>query len=200
MATTETQQLWGGETTKAIANFPVSGEPIPAPVARWLGRIKGAAARVNAELGLLDEGKATRISAAATRIADGELDDQFPIDVFQTGSGTSSNMNANEVIATLAGEDVHANDDVNMGQSSNDVFPSAVHLATLDEIVNDLLPAMEQLTTSLEAKAREFDDVVKSGRTHWMDAVPVTLGQEFGGYGAQVRQGIERVRAVLPRL
>src|SRR3954464_6381171 len=200
MATTETQQLWGGETTKAIANFPVSGEPIPAPVARWLGRIKGAAPQANADLGLLDRDKADRIAAGAARIAAGELDDQFPIDVFQTGSGTSSNMNANEVIATLAGEDVHANDDVNMGQSSNDVFPSAVHLATLDEIVNDLLPAMEQLATSLEAKAREFDDVVKSGRTHWMDAVPVTLGQEFAGYAAQARQGIERVKDVLPRL
>src|SRR5947208_825954 len=173
----ERQELWGGETAKAVANFPVSGEPIPPPVARWLGRIKGAAAQVNAELGLLDAGRAERIAAAAARIADGALDDQFPIDVFQTGSGTSSNMNANEVIATLAGYDVHPNDDVNMGQSSNDVFPSAVHLAALDEIVNDLLPALEQLATSLEAKAREFDDVVKSGRTHWMDAVPVMLGQ-----------------------
>src|SRR6059058_5768555 len=201
MARTEEQQeLWGAETTKAVANFPVSGEPIPAPVARWLGRIKAAAARANADLGLLDPDKAERIAAAAARIANGELDDQFPIDVFQTGSGTSSNMNANEVIATLAGEDVHANDDVNMGQSSNDVFPSAVHLATLDEIVNDLLPAMEQLATALEAKAREFDDVVKSGRTHWMDAVPVTLGQEFAGYAAQARQGIARVRDTLPRL
>ena len=198
--TEERQELWGGETTKAVANFPVSGEPIPAPVARWLGRIKGAAARANADLGLLDADKAERISAAAARIADGELDDQFPIDVFQTGSGTSSNMNANEVIATLAGEDVHPNDDVNMGQSSNDVFPSAVHLAALDQITNDLLPAMEQLAVSLETKAREFDDVVKSGRTHWMDAVPVTLGQEFGGYAAQVRQGIARVRDALPRL
>ena len=130
----------------------------------------------------------------------GELDDQFPIDVFQTGSGTSSNMNANEVIATLAGEDVHPNDHVNMGQSSNDVFPSAVHLAALDEIANDLLPALDALAASLEAKAREFDDVVKSGRTHWMDAVPVTLGQEFAGYAAQVRQGIERVQDALPRL
>src|SRR6266516_3688646 len=188
------------ETAKAIANFPVSGEPIPAPVARWLGRIKGAAARVNADLGLLDADKAERSAAAAARIANGELDDQFPIDVFQTGSGTSSNMNANEVLATLAGEDVHANDDVNMGQSSNDVFPSAVHLAALDEITTDLLPALDRLAASLEAKAKEFDDVVKSGRTHWMDAVPVTLGQEFGGYAAQVRQGIERVRDTLPRL
>jgi fumarate hydratase, class II len=198
--TEERQELWGKETTKAVANFPVSGEPIPAPVVHWLGRIKGAAARVNAELGLLDGEKAERISAAAGRIADGELDNQFPIDVFQTGSGTSSNTNANEVLATLAGEGVHPNDDVNMGQSSNDVFPSAVHLAALDEITNDLLPAMERLASSLEAKAREFDDVVKSGRTHWMDAVPVTLGQEFGGYAAQVRQGIERVRDAAPRL
>ncbi|MFL6068880.1 MAG: class II fumarate hydratase [Gaiellaceae bacterium] len=201
MARAETRdELWGGETTKAIKNFPVSGEPIPAPVARWLGRIKAAAALVNAELGLLDEDKAERIADAGTRIANGELDDQFPIDVFQTGSGTSSNMNANEVTAALAGEDVHVNDDVNMGQSSNDVFPSAVHLAALGEIVNDLLPALDRLGESLEAKAREFDDVVKSGRTHWMDAVPVTLGQEFAGYAAQARQGSARVRDTLPRL
>src|SRR5262245_38911618 len=154
MAQTDTRpELWGGETTKAIGNFPVSGEPIPAPVARWLGRIKGAAARVNAELGLLDEDKAERIASAADRVASGELDDQFPIDVFQTGSGTSSNMNANEVLATLAGEDVHANDDVNMGQSSNDVFPSAVHLAALGEITSDLLPALDKLAASLQAKA-----------------------------------------------
>jgi fumarate hydratase class II len=194
------QELWGTETRKAIGNFPVSGEPIPVPVARWLGRIKAAAARVNAELGLLDVDKAERIGAAGDRIAAGELDDQFPIDVFQTGSGTSSNMNANEVIAALAGEGVHANDDVNMGQSSNDVFPSAVHLAALDEATNDLLPAMDKLATALEAKAKEFDDVIKSGRTHLMDAVPVTLGQEFSGYAAQVRQGIARVNDALPRL
>ena len=198
--TVSSPELWGGETRKAIANFPVSGEPIPAPVARWLGRIKSAAALVNAELGLLDEEKARRISAAADRVASGELDDQFPIDVFQTGSGTSSNMNANEVIAALAGEDVHANDDVNMGQSSNDVFPSAVHLAALDEIVHDLLPALSGLEAALEAKATEFADVVKSGRTHWMDAVPVTLGQEFGGYAAQVREGRARIEATLTRL
>ncbi|HEX7582168.1 MAG TPA: class II fumarate hydratase [Gaiellaceae bacterium] len=198
--TDQHEELWGAETTKAIANFPVSGEPIPPPVARWLGRIKGAAAIANADLGLLDRDKADRIAAAAARIAAGELDDQFPIDVFQTGSGTSSNMNANEVLATLAGEDVHKNDDVNMGQSSNDVFPSAVHLAALDEIVNDLLPALEMLAVSLEGKAKEFDDVIKSGRTHWMDAVPVTLGQEFAGYAAQVRQGIARVQDALPRL
>jgi len=194
------QELWGGETTKAIANFPVSGEPIPASVARWLGRIKGAAARANAELGLLDADKAERIAAAADQVASGELDDQFPIDVFQTGSGTSSNMNANEVLATLAGDDVHPNDDVNMGQSSNDVFPSAVHLAALDELTNDLIPALEGLARALEAKAEEFGDIVKSGRTHLMDAVPVTLGQEFGGYAAQVRQGVERVRATLGRV
>jgi len=200
VATEAQRELWGAETTKAVENFPVSGEPIPAPVARWLGRIKAAAARVNAELGLLDPDKAERMAAAADRIANGELDDQFPIDVFQTGSGTSSNMNANEVIAALAGDDVHANDDVNMGQSSNDVFPSAVHLAALGEITSDLLPALEALAAALESKAHEFDDVVKSGRTHWMDAVPVTLGQEFGGYAAQVRQGIARVQDALPRL
>jgi fumarate hydratase class II len=198
--TASTSELWGGETRKAIANFPVSGEPIPTPVARWLGRIKAAAALVNGELGLLDADKARRIAAAADRVAGGELDDQFPIDVFQTGSGTSSNMNANEVIASLAGEGVHANDDVNMGQSSNDVFPSAVHLAALDEIVHDLLPALDQLAAALELKAAEFADVVKSGRTHWMDAVPVTLGQEFGGYAAQVREGSARVSATLERL
>jgi len=194
------EELWGTETRKAVENFPVSGEPIPAPVARWLGRIKAAAARVNAELGLLDPEKAERIAAAGDRVAAGELDDQFPIDVFQTGSGTSSNMNANEVIASLAGADVHANDDVNMGQSSNDVFPSAVHLAALDEITHDLLPELRGLASSLEAKAKEFDDVVKSGRTHLMDAVPVTLGQEFEGYAAQVRQSIARIEDALPRV
>jgi fumarate hydratase class II len=195
-----TEELWGKETGKAIGNFPVSGEPIPTPVARWLGRIKAAAARVNGELGLLDAAKAERIAAAGDRIANGELDDQFPIDVFQTGSGTSSNMNANEVMANLAGEGVHANDDVNMGQSSNDVFPSAVHLAALDETVNDLLPALEGLGNALQAKAEEFADVIKSGRTHWMDATPITLGQEFGGYAAQVREGKTRVESTLKRL
>jgi fumarate hydratase class II len=200
-AQTETRsELWGGETRKAVENFPVSGEPIPVPVARWLGRIKAAAARVNADLGLLDAEKAERIAAAADRVAAGELDDQFPIDVFQTGSGTSSNMNANEVIATLAGDGVHPNDDVNMGQSSNDVFPSAVHLAALGELTSDLLPALGGLAGALARKADEFDDVVKSGRTHLMDAVPVTLGQEFGGYAAQVREGRARVEATLERL
>jgi fumarate hydratase, class II len=198
--TTEGRELWGAETRKAIVNFPVSGEPIPVPVARWLGRIKAAAARVNAELGLLDEDKAERIAAAAERVAEGEFDDQFPIDVFQTGSGTSSNMNANEVIAELAGDEIHPNDDVNMGQSSNDVFPSAVHLAALQELVTDLAPALTQLAASLERKAGEFDDVVKAGRTHLMDAVPVTLGQEFAGYAAQVRQGIARIEDAMPRL
>jgi fumarate hydratase class II len=198
--TTSERRLWGGETDKAIANFPVSGEPIPAAVARWLGRIKAAAARANADLGLLDEELAGRVAAAADRFAAGEFDDQVPVDVFQTGSGTSSNMNANEVIAALAGPDVHPNDHVNMGQSSNDVFPSAVHLAALGELTHDLLPALERLAASLERKAFEFDDVVKSGRTHLMDAVPVTLGQEFAGYAAQVRQGIARLDDALARL
>jgi fumarate hydratase class II len=197
---TAPRELWGGETRKAVENFPVSGEPIPVSVARWLGRLKAASARANAELGLLDAGKADRIAAAADRVAAGEFDDQFPIDVFQTGSGTSSNMNANEVIAALAGEDVHANDDVNMGQSSNDLFPSAVHLAALDQLVNDLVPSLATLAESLERKAEEFAHLVKSGRTHLMDAVPVTLGQEFGGYAAQVQQGIERVEATLGRV
>jgi fumarate hydratase class II len=194
------QELWGGETRKAVANFPVSGEPIPVGVVRWLGRIKGASARVNAELGLLDADAARRIAAAADEIAEGRHDAQFPVDVFQTGSGTSSNMNANEVIATLAGEGVHPNDDVNMGQSSNDVFPSAVHLAARDAATNTLLPALERLERSLAAKAEAFKDIVKSGRTHLMDAVPVTLGQEFGGYAAQVRLGRARVADALPRV
>ncbi len=200
MSTVEHEQLWGGETTKAVANFPVSGEGIPVPVVRWLGRVKGAAARVNAELGLLDGELAERIASAADRVAAGEHDDQFPVDVFQTGSGTSSNMNANEVIATLAGEGVHPNDHVNMGQSSNDVFPSAVHLAALDEAAHDLLPALEELELAFAGKAEEFKDIVKSGRTHLMDAVPVTLGQEFAGYAAQVRLGARRVRNALPQV
>src|ERR1700710_2211368 len=194
------QQLWGGETRKAVDNFPVSGERVPVAVVRWLGRIKGAAARANADLGLLDADLANRIAAAGDEIAEGAHDDQFPIDVFQTGSGTSSNMNANEVIANLAGEGAHPNDHVNMGQSSNDVFPSAVHLAALDVATNRLLPALEQLEASLAAKADEFKDIVKSGRTHLMDAVPVTLGQEFGGYAAQIRLGARRVRNALPQV
>src|SRR5688572_25125193 len=194
------QELWGGETRKAVDNFPVSGERVPVAVVRWLGRIKGAAARANADLGLLDPSLAERIAAAADEVASGRHDDQFPIDVFQTGSGTSSNMNANEVIATLAGEGAHPNDHVNMGQSSNDVFPSAVHLAALDEATNRLLPALERLEGSLTAKAEEFADIVKSGRTHLMDAVPVTLGQEFGGYAAQIRLGRARIANALPHV
>src|SRR3712207_1643613 len=189
------QELWGGETAKAIDNFPVSGERVPVPVVRWLGRIKAAAARVNGELGLLDSELAERIAAAADEVANGEHDDQFPIDVFQTGSGTSSNMNANEVIANLAGDEAHPNDHVNMGQSSNDVFPSAVHLAALAETRDRLLPALERLADSFAAKADELSDVVKAGRTHLMDAVPVTLGQEFSGYATQARPGVERVEA-----
>src|SRR3989440_697692 len=169
------KQLWGGETTKAVENFPISGETVPVPVVRWLARIKGASAAVNGELGLLPKRTARSIERAAAQIAAGEHDNQFPIDVFQTGSGTSTNMNANEVIARLAGDTVHANDHVNMGQSSNDVFPSAVHLAALDRTTNELLPAVAQLGDSLARKAEEFADVVKAGRTHLMDAVPVTL-------------------------
>jgi fumarate hydratase class II len=195
-----TEQLWGGETTKAVENFPISGERVPVSVVRWLGRIKGAAARVNGELGLLDREIAARIADAADAVAAGEHDDQFPIDVFQTGSGTSSNMNTNEVLANLAGGDTHPNDHVNMGQSSNDVFPSAVHLAALDEATNRLLPALAKLEQSFQAKADAFEDVVKSGRTHLMDAVPVTLGQEFAGYAAQIRLAQQRVQAALPHV
>src|SRR3954471_2464151 len=190
------KKLYGGETAKAVANFPIFGETGSVSVVHGLGRIKGAAARVNGELGLLDPKLAKRISPASYEVAAGDHDDQFPIDVFQTGSGTSSNMNANEVLASLA-EGAHPNDDVNMGQSSNDVFPSAVHLAALDEATNSLLPALKQLEKSLDRKARQFKNVVKSGRTHLMDAVPVTLGQEFGGYAAQVRLGQERIEAAL---
>jgi fumarate hydratase, class II len=197
---TATKELWGGETRKAVANFPVSGETVPVAVVRWLGRVKGAAARVNADLGLLDSDLAQKIAAGADEIAEGRHDAQFPIDVFQTGSGTSSNMNANEVIAALAGEGTHPNDHVNMGQSSNDVFPSAVHLAALDEATNRLLPALEKLETSLQAKADAFKDIVKAGRTHLMDAVPVTLGQEFSGYAAQIRLGRARIADALPRV
>lgn len=193
-------QLWGGETAKAVENFPVSGHPIPAPVIHWLGRIKAAAARANAELGGLDAELAERIAAAGDAVAAGEHDDQFPVDVFQTGSGTSSNMNANEVIANLAGDAAHPNDHVNMGQSSNDVFPSAVHLAALGEVSAELLPALDGLSEALARKAEEFAGHVKAGRTHLMDAVPVTLGQEFGGYAAQVRLGADRVRGTLVRV
>ncbi len=189
------KRLYGGETAKAVDNFPVSGERVPLPVIHWLGRIKGAAARVNGELKLIPAGKAKKIARAADEVAAGKHDDQFPVDVFQTGSGTSSNMNANEVIATLSG--AHANDDVNFGQSSNDVFPSAVHLAALDLCTNELLPALKELESSLNRKARQFRNVVKAGRTHLMDAVPVTLGQEFEGYATQVEMGRERIEAAL---
>jgi fumarate hydratase class II len=197
--TTETK-LWGVETDKAVANFPVSGHPIPAPVIHWLGRIKAAAARVNAELGKLEPEVAERIATAADAVAAGEHDEQFPVDVFQTGSGTSSNMNANEVIASLAGDAAHPNDHVNMGQSSNDVFPSAVHLAALGEVSADLLPALDALADVLAAKAEELSGHVKAGRTHLMDAVPVTLGQEFAGFSTQIRLGSDRVRDTLARV
>jgi fumarate hydratase, class II len=193
-------QLWQGETDKAIANFPISGERMPAEVVRMLARIKAEAARVNAGLGLLDAGRAEWIAAAAEAVAAGEHDDQFPIDVFQTGSGTNTNTNVNEVLASLAGEGVHPNDHVNMGQSSNDTFPSAVHLAALNAASNDLLPALDALAGSLAAKSAELRDAVKTGRTHLMDAVPVTLGQEFAGYAAQVREGAARVEAALTRV
>ncbi|MGB3952047.1 MAG: class II fumarate hydratase [Solirubrobacterales bacterium] len=195
-----TTRLWGGETDKAVANFPVSGRPMPPAVIHWLGEVKGAAARANGELGELKPTMAKRIAKAADEIAAGVHDSQFPIDIFQTGSGTSSNMNANEVIANLAGKGVHANDHVNLGQSSNDVFPSAVHLAALSEVKTDLLPALKQLEQALNKKARAFRSLVKSGRTHLMDAVPVTLGQEFGGYAAQVRLGQDRVNDTLGRV
>ncbi len=196
----EKSRLWGAETEKAVENFPVSGQPVPAPVIHWLGRIKAAAARTNAELGLLDAEIAGRIAEAGDAVGRGEHDDQFPVDVFQTGSGTSSNMNANEVIANLAGDAAHPNDHVNMGQSSNDVFPSAVHLAALEQTVKTLLPALENLAFALHEKSQEFAHIVKAGRTHLMDAVPVTLGQEFGGYEAQMLLGAERVRGTLARV
>jgi fumarate hydratase class II len=191
------KQLWGPETTKAVENFPISGETVPISVIHWLARLKGAAAAVNGELGLLSKRSATRIEKAAKEIAAGKHDEQFPIDVFQTGSGTSTNTNANEVIGKLAGDGVHPNDHVNMGQSSNDVFPSAVHLAALDIAQNELLPALKQLERSFAKKAKSFQNVVKAGRTHLMDAVPVTLGAEFAGYAAQIALGQERVQAAL---
>jgi fumarate hydratase class II len=196
-AMADRHRLWGAETDKAVANFPISGETVPLPVVRWLARLKGAAAAVNGELGLLPKRTASRIEKAAAEIAAGQHDDQFPIDVFQTGSGTSTNTNANEVIARLAGQGTHPNDHVNMGQSSNDVFPSAVHLAALDVAETELLPALKALERSLARKAKAFENVVKAGRTHLMDAVPVTLGQEFSGYAAQAALGAERVRSAL---
>ena len=195
---------WGATTQRAVENFPISGQLIDPELIHALGRIKAAAASANAALGVLDAETAAAIRAEALEVADGGWDDQFPIDVFQTGSGTSTNMNANEVIANLAsqrsGRPVHPNDHVNASQSSNDVIPSAIHLAATDGVVNTLIPALERLATALEGKAEEFAGVVKSGRTHLMDATPVTLGQEFGGYAAQVRYGIERLEATLPRV
>jgi fumarate hydratase class II len=196
------KQLWGAETAKAVENFPISGETVPVAVVHWLARIKGAAAAVNGELGLLDKRRAARIEKAAREVSAGRHDAQFPIDVFQTGSGTSTNTNANEVLAALATDrdparPVHPNDHVNMGQSSNDVFPSAVHLAALDVAQHELLPALKQLERAFARKARSFQGVVKAGRTHLMDAVPVTLGQEFAGYAAQLALAQERVQAAL---
>jgi fumarate hydratase class II len=193
---------WGAQTQRAVENFPVSGQPLPPELVHALARIKGAAARVNAELGVLDQDVAEAIAAAAAEVVEGRHDDQFPIDVFQTGSGTSSNMNANEVIAHLAserlGRPVHPNDHVNASQSSNDVFPSAIHVAAASQVTQELLPALEYLCLALRAKAREFAEVVKSGRTHLMDATPVTLGQEFGGYAAQVIRAADAIRGTLP--
>jgi fumarate hydratase class II len=194
--------LWGAQTQRAVQNFPVSGEPLHRDLIIALASIKGVAATVNGKLGVLDADVAGAIHDAASRIAAGEYLDQFPLDVFQTGSGTSSNMNANEVIAALAsralGRPVHPNDHVNASQSSNDVFPSAIHLAACYLLTRSLEPALTELAVALEAKAAEFADVVKAGRTHLMDATPVTLGQEFGGYAAAIRHGIARVSAAAP--
>jgi fumarate hydratase class II len=196
--------LWRAQTQRAVENFPISGARLERAHIRALAQIKAAAAAVNAELGVLDSEVAAALVAAAGEVASGEHDAQFPIDVFQTGSGTSSNMNANEVLASLAarrlGRPVHPNDDVNASQSSNDVFPTSIRLATVSALANDLVPALEHLASSLAAKASAFSDVVKAGRTHLMDATPVTLGQEFSGYAAQVRYGIERIQASLPRV
>ncbi|WP_430296098.1 class II fumarate hydratase [Sinomonas sp. B1-1] len=201
--------LYRAQTQRAVENFPISGKTLERKHIEALARVKKAAALANAELGVLDDERAQAIAAAADRVAAGAFDEHFPIDVFQTGSGTSSNMNTNEVIAELASRalaeagsetSVHPNDHVNASQSSNDVFPTSVHVAATDALVNDLVPALEYLAASLERKAEEFRDIVKSGRTHLMDATPVTLGQEFGGYAAQVRYGVERIQASLPRV
>ncbi|MEW1655822.1 MULTISPECIES: class II fumarate hydratase [unclassified Streptomyces] len=195
---------WRAQTQRAVENFPISGQRLERAHIAALARIKGAAAKVNADLGVLGKELAEAIAEAAAEVAEGRWDEDFPVDVFQTGSGTSSNMNANEVIATLAserlGRAVHPNDHVNASQSSNDVFPSSIHIAATSAVLHDLIPALEHLAAALERKAEEFCEVVKSGRTHLMDATPVTLGQEFGGYAAQVRYGVERLRASLPRL
>ncbi|MEV7945858.1 class II fumarate hydratase [Streptomyces rubiginosohelvolus] len=195
---------WRAQTQRAVENFPVSGQRLERAHIEALARIKGAAAKVNAELKVVDPDIAAAIQEAAAEVASGRWDEHFPVDVFQTGSGTSSNMNTNEVIATLAterlGREVHPNDHVNASQSSNDVFPSSIHIAATAAVTGDLIPALDHLADSLGRKSAEFADVVKSGRTHLMDATPVTLGQEFGGYAAQIRYGVERLRASLPRL
>ena len=195
--------LWRAQTQRAVENFPISGRGLESQQIRALGLLKAACAQVNKDLGKLDAEKADAIIAAAKEIADGKHDDQFPIDVYQTGSGTSSNMNTNEVIASLCkqkGIEVHPNDDVNMGQSSNDTFPTATHVAATEAAVEDLIPALKVLHQSLSKKASEWHDVVKSGRTHLMDATPVTLGQEFSGYARQIELGIERIENALPHL
>ncbi|WP_432115041.1 class II fumarate hydratase [Streptomyces sp. S1] len=197
---------WRAQTQRAVENFPISGQRLERAHIEALARIKAAAAKVNARLGVIDQDRAEAIVSAAEEVAEGRWDAHFPVDVFQTGSGTSSNMNTNEVIATLATErlpegwEVHPNDHVNASQSSNDVFPSSIHIAATGAVAHDLVPALEHLAASLERKSAEFAKVVKSGRTHLMDATPVTLGQEFGGYAAQVRYGVERLRGALLRL
>ncbi|MFE2857794.1 class II fumarate hydratase [Streptomyces lavendulae] len=195
---------WRAQTQRAVENFPLSGQRLERAHIEALARIKAAAAAVNEKLGVLDADTAGAVRSAAAEVADGRWDAHFPVDVFQTGSGTSSNMNANEVIATLAterlGRDVHPNDHVNASQSSNDVFPSSIHIAATAAVSGELIPALEHLAAALERKEAEFAEVVKAGRTHLMDATPVTLGQEFGGYATQVRYGVERLRSVLPRL
>jgi fumarate hydratase class II len=197
---------WRAQTQRAVENFPISGQRIERAHIEALARIKGAAAKVNARLDVLDKDIAEAIQEAADEVARGDWDAHFPVDVFQTGSGTSSNMNTNEVIATLAserlgeGRGVHPNDHVNASQSSNDVFPSSIHIAATAAVTRDLIPALDHLAAALSRKSEEFADVVKSGRTHLMDATPVTLGQEFGGYAAQIRHGVERLNASLPRL
>jgi fumarate hydratase class II len=196
--------LWQAQTQRAVENFPISGTRVEPAQVHALARIKGAAARVNADLGVVPADVAAAIAAAADEVVAGRHDDQFPIDVFQTGSGTSTNMNVNEVLSTLAtqrlGRPVHPNDHVNASQSSNDTFPTSLHLAAADSAVNDLVPALQHLADSLQRKASEFSEVVKAGRTHLMDATPVTLGQELGGYAAQMRYGIDRVQSALPRV
>ena len=201
--------LYRAQTQRAVENFPISGKGLEPAHIHALAQVKKAAAKANAELGIISQERADAIVAAADQVIAGDHDDQYPIDVFQTGSGTSSNMNTNEVLATLATralkeagseDEVHPNDHVNASQSSNDVFPTSVHVAVTAALVNDLVPALDHLAVSLEKKAEDFAGIVKSGRTHLMDATPVTLGQEFGGYAAQVRYGIERIQSALPRV